>query len=97
MVEWVKDTDWWVEGGEEAEVYRTFYKGVYITVYPLKLIRKGALGWEYELYRAEPVIDWDSLTETSNCRVSTEHLGDHAKTPEQAQNWAIKTVDEWDE
>jgi len=55
-LDWYTDTEYGYldEGVDEAKVYRTGidYKGKFyeITVYPMELIDKDLLGWEYKIY-----------------------------------------------
>lgn len=88
-IEWHEDTeDSWDEE-REVKVYRTFYKGVHIMVYPCSIADEGLEGWEYSLYSEERNIDWDSWQET--------YTGRHGDSAEQVEQWAIRTVDEWKE
>ena len=87
--EFYEDTqDSWVDE-EEVKVWKGFYKGFHITVYPCNMIIKDEEGWEYELYNPERQIEWDSWIET--------YSGRHGNSAEQVKAWAIRTIDEWDD
>jgi hypothetical protein len=89
---WWEDKDFsYSDVGEDANVWRTSYKGFQITVYPVKLYNKNSKGWEYKLFNPKKIEheEWDSLFETSEG-------GDHASDSETAKRWAINTVNEWE-
>lgn len=98
QAQWHEDVeDAYIENGKDSKVFRTYHKGVHIKVYPLTLFHKKALGWEYELYSEQRKIDWDSLHETANTGILIDNVGDHAHSSEQAMQWAVRTVDEWND
>jgi hypothetical protein len=91
-LDWYTDTDYGYSdmGVDEAKVYRTGvdYKGKFyeITVYPMELIEKDLLGWEYKIYtlnkNGEIIDEYDSafyseghffltLTEAKKASIST--------------------------
>lgn len=82
----------WREAGEESTVWKGYYKGFEITVYPLRLVDENANGWEYKLFHPAKTegADWDSAFETSGGG------GDHARSAEEAKRWATQTVDTWE-
>ena len=97
MIEFYEDSEDAIGGEREITVYRAFYKGFHITVYPLTRYFPEAKGWEYELYNSEKDVDWDSLVETSNTIISKDSHNDHARDAKQSQEWAKRTVDEWED
>jgi len=95
--EFYEDTEDSVDGEREIKVYRCFIKGFHVTVYPLTRFMEDAKGWEYEVCNPEKEVDWDSLYETSNTIISVDSHNDHARDSDQAIEWAIRTVNEWEE
>jgi hypothetical protein len=85
--QWYKDTDYahTDTGVDKADVWRTRYQDRDITVYPVSLINEKTKGYEYE------IVDEDGDTYDSLFESSTSSQ-DHARTPEQAKEWAINTA-----
>ena len=85
-LDWYEDIDggWTKEGLKEATVYRAYYKGYSLDVYPAALIDKKEKGWEYNIRNDEKDIDFDSYFESSN--------GNHADTPKEAMEMAEDTL-----
>ena len=86
-LEWYEDIGFaYTDAGEdEAKTYNAYYKGYYLKVYPVSLFYAGEDGWEYEIISDKKGIEYNSLEESSNGN-------DHAKTPEEAEKWAIDTL-----
>ena len=83
---WVKDKGFAFSdaGDDEATVYNTYYKGYYVEVFPLKLVRKGLKGWEYQIINNEKGIEYFSPAESG---------GNHpARTSKEARKYAISTL-----
>jgi len=94
---WIKVKSESSDGQREIEQFETEYKGFNIIVYPLTKVLENAKGFEYELYNAKRGINYESLHESSNSRITTDSHNDHARDSKQAKEWAITTVDEWDD
>ncbi len=71
-------------GENEGTIYRAYFDDYVLEVYPTSLVHSDENGWEFRIINRENGVEYDSLEESNN-------RNDHAKTPEQAQQWAIET------
>ncbi|MGC8585804.1 MAG: hypothetical protein ACP5L4_06825, partial [Thermoplasmata archaeon] len=88
-LQWSEDTGYALSdaGEDEARIYNTYYAGYYLEVYPVSLVYSGDEGWEYRILNDEKGIDYNSLEYSNGF--------DHAKTPEEAEKWAIERLKEF--
>ncbi|MGC8585794.1 MAG: hypothetical protein ACP5L4_06775, partial [Thermoplasmata archaeon] len=67
-LEWDEDIEFaFTDAGEdEGTVYKTYYNGYFLEVYPVSLFYAGEDGWEYQIINEEKGIEYNSLEESSN-------------------------------